>query len=57
MFPCPGCCGDAEYLTDDTGEAFSLVHCEFCGEELDDADQVLRDAVGPSVLECSIPAD
>lgn len=45
MLTCPRCGGDAEYLTDDTDEAFSLLRCEFCGEDLDDADQVLRHAV------------
>ncbi len=42
MLTCPRCGSDAEYLAD---EVFSLLHCEFCGEDLDDADQVLRHAV------------
>jgi len=42
MLTCPRCGNDAEYLAD---EVFSLLHCEFCGEDLDDADQVLRHAV------------
>lgn len=45
MLTCPRCGGDAEYLADDTDEAFSLLRCEFCGEDFDDADQVLRHAV------------
>jgi hypothetical protein len=45
MLTCPRCGGDAEYLADDTDEVFSLLRCEFCGEDLDDADQVLRHAV------------
>ena len=42
MLTCPRCGSDAEYLAD---EVFSLLHCEVCGEDLDDADQVLRHAV------------
>lgn len=45
MLTCPRCGNDAEYLADDTDEAFSLLRCEFCGEDLDNADQVLRHAV------------
>jgi len=45
MLTCPRCGGGAEYLADDTDEVFSLLRCEFCGEDLDDADQVLRHAV------------
>jgi hypothetical protein len=39
MFPCPRCGSDAEHLTDDV---FALVRCEFCGENLDAADLVVR---------------
>jgi hypothetical protein len=42
MLTCPRCGGDAEYLADDV---FSLLRCEFCGEDLDAADQVLRHLV------------
>lgn len=42
MFLCPRCGNDAEYLTDDV---FTLVRCEFCGEDLDAADLVLRAAL------------
>ena len=42
MLTCPRCGNDAEYLAD---EVFSLLRCEFCGEDLDDADQVLRHAI------------
>jgi len=39
MLACPRCGNDAVYLAD---EVFSLVRCEFCGEDID-ADVVLRD--------------
>jgi hypothetical protein len=42
MVACPRCGSDAEYLVD---EVFTLIHCEFCGENLDDADLVLRAAL------------
>jgi hypothetical protein len=42
MLTCPRCGNDAEYLAD---EVFSLLRCEFCGEDLDEADQVLRHAI------------
>jgi hypothetical protein len=42
MFACPRCGNDAEYRTDDV---FTLVGCEFCGENLDAADLVLRAAL------------
>jgi hypothetical protein len=42
MFACPRCGNDAEYLSD---EVFALVRCEFCGENLDAADLVLRAAL------------
>ena len=59
MLTCPRCGNDAEYLAD---EVFSLLHCEFCGEDLDDADQVLRHAVDrltqtlPAPSEAPLPA-
>ncbi len=42
MFACPRCGNDAEYLSD---EVFTLVGCEFCGENLDAADLVLQAAL------------
>jgi hypothetical protein len=39
MLACPRCGNDAEYLPDDV---WTLIHCEFCGENLDDADVMLR---------------
>jgi hypothetical protein len=42
MLACPRCGNDAEYLAD---EVFSLLRCEFCGEDVDAADLVLQDAV------------
>jgi hypothetical protein len=42
MLACPRCGNDAEYLGD---EVFSLLRCEFCGEDIDAADLVLHDAV------------
>jgi hypothetical protein len=41
MLTCPRCGSDAEDLADDTDEVFSLLHCEFCGEDLDATDLVL----------------
>ena len=39
MFGCPRCGNDAVYLSD---EVFSLLRCEFCGDDLD-ADVLLGD--------------
>jgi hypothetical protein len=44
MLPCPRCGNDAEYLAD---EVFSLIRCEFCGEDLDaellqDVDRIIH---------------
>jgi hypothetical protein len=39
MLACPRCGSEAQYLADDV---FSLVRCEFCGEDLDAADLMLR---------------
>jgi hypothetical protein len=39
MVACPRCGSEAEYLDDDV---YSLLRCEFCGEDLDAADLVLR---------------
>jgi hypothetical protein len=47
MFPCPRCGGDADYLDDD---AFPLVRCEHCGENLDAADLVLQAALDRTPL-------
>jgi hypothetical protein len=54
MVACPRCGGDAEYLSDDV---FSLVRCEFCGEDLDAADLVLRAALDRMVLTPPTPAE
>ncbi len=42
MLACPRCGNDAEYLPD---EEFSLLRCEFCGDDIDAADLVLQVAV------------
>jgi uncharacterized protein (DUF983 family) len=42
MVACPRCGGEAQYLDDDV---YSLLRCEFCGEDLDAADLVLRAAL------------
>jgi hypothetical protein len=39
MLACPRCGSEAQYLADDV---YSLLRCEFCGEDLDAADLVLR---------------
>jgi hypothetical protein len=39
MLACPRCGNDAEYLSD---EAFSLLRCELCGDDID-ADLLLED--------------
>ena len=39
MFGCPRCGNDAVHLAD---EVFSLIRCEFCGDDLD-ADVLLQD--------------
>jgi uncharacterized protein (DUF983 family) len=40
MVTCPRCGNDAEYLDDD---AFVLIRCEFCGDDIDAADLVPPD--------------
>jgi hypothetical protein len=40
MVTCPRCGHDAEYLADDT---FSLIRCEFCGDDIDPANLTLRE--------------
>ena len=40
MVTCPRCGNDADYLAD---EPFSLIRCEFCGDDIDAADLNLRD--------------
>ncbi len=52
MLACPRCGNDAEYLSD---EVFSLLRCEFCGEDLDAADLLLRDAVD-RITQALLPA-
>ena len=42
MPACPRCGSEAQYLADDV---YSLVRCEFCGEDLDAADLVLQAAL------------
>ena len=42
MVACPRCGGEARYLADDV---YTLLRCEFCGEDLDAADLVLRAAL------------
>jgi hypothetical protein len=42
MFGCPRCGIDAVYLSD---EVFSLLRCEFCGDDIDAADLLLPDAI------------
>lgn len=42
MLACPRCGNDAEYLED---AVFSLVRCEFCGDDIDAVDLLLHDAV------------
>ena len=54
MFPCPRCGGDAEYLTD---ELYTLVRCEFCGENLDAADLVLQAALDRMVQTPPAPSE
>jgi hypothetical protein len=39
MFGCPRCGNDADYLPDDI---FSLIRCEYCGDDID-ADVLLQD--------------
>jgi hypothetical protein len=45
MLTRPRCGGDAQFLADDTDEVFSLLRCEFCGEDLDAADLASRATV------------
>ena len=40
MVTCPRCGNDADHLADDT---FSLIRCEFCGDDIDASDLVPRD--------------
>jgi hypothetical protein len=41
MATCPRCGNDAEYLADD---AFILIRCEFCVDDIDATDLALADA-------------
>jgi hypothetical protein len=54
MFPCPRCGGDADYLDDDV---YPLVRCEFCGENLDAADLMLRAALDRAPLTTRLPSE
>jgi hypothetical protein len=40
MVTCPRCGNDADYLAD---EPFSLIRCEFCGDDIDAAGLNVRD--------------
>jgi hypothetical protein len=40
MVTCPRCGNDAKYLADD---AFVLIRCEFCGDDIDATDLVPAD--------------
>jgi hypothetical protein len=42
MVTCLRCGNDAEYLAD---EPFSLIRCEFCGDDIDAADLITQDAL------------
>jgi ribosomal protein S27E len=39
MVTCPRCGNDADYLADD---AFALIRCVFCGDDIDATDLVPR---------------
>ncbi len=54
MLACPRCGNDAEYLTDDV---FTLIHCDFCGENLDAADVVLQAALDRMTQTPPAPAE
>ena len=51
MFACPRCGNDADYLADDL---YTLIRCEFCGENLDAAEEILRAAL--DTLLVTVPA-
>ena len=40
MVTCPRCGNDAEYLA---GDAYVLIRCAFCGDDIDATDLVLAD--------------
>jgi hypothetical protein len=46
MVTCPRCGNDAQYLDDDT---FSLIRCEFCGDDIDAADLIVRDELDRTI--------
>jgi hypothetical protein len=45
MVTCPRCGNDADYLAD---EPFSLIRCDFCGDDID-ADLVVRDELDRTI--------
>ncbi|HWD43919.1 MAG TPA: hypothetical protein VHM23_09490 [Actinomycetota bacterium] len=42
MVTCPRCGNDADYLPD---EPFSLIRCEFCGDDIDATDLIPLDDI------------
>jgi hypothetical protein len=46
MVTCPRCGNDAEYLAD---EPFSLIRCEFCGDDIDAADLISQDELNRAI--------
>ena len=46
MVTCPRCGNDAEYLAD---EPFSLIRCEFCGDDIDAADLISHDELSRTI--------
>jgi hypothetical protein len=46
MVTCTRCGNDAEYLAD---EPFSLIHCEFCGDDIDAADLIAHDELDRTI--------
>jgi hypothetical protein len=45
MVTCPRCGNDADYLAD---EPFSLIRCEFCGDDID-ADLIVGDELDRTI--------
>jgi hypothetical protein len=46
MVTCPRCGNDAEYLAD---EPFSLIRCEFCGDDIDATDLISHDELNRTI--------
>jgi hypothetical protein len=46
MVTCPRCGNDADYLAD---EPFSLIRCEFCGDDIDAADLIPHDELNRTI--------